>query len=86
MNAIGITSHAGRYGGTYAHSDIAFEFASWISPELGSFNRIVSFHYFRTHFIACLQSDQCKISKVPTAARDNHLHSLFSLIGVRKQG
>ena len=33
MNAVGITSHAGRYGGTYAHSDIAFEFASWISPE-----------------------------------------------------
>lgn len=33
MNAIGINSHAGRYGGTYAHSDIAFEFASWISPE-----------------------------------------------------
>lgn len=33
MNAIGITSHSGRYGGTYAHSDIAFEFASWISPE-----------------------------------------------------
>lgn len=33
MNAIGITSQAGRYGGTYAHSDIAFEFASWISPE-----------------------------------------------------
>ena len=33
MGAIGITSQAGRYGGTYAHSDIAFEFASWISPE-----------------------------------------------------
>ncbi|MDR2025360.1 MAG: KilA-N domain-containing protein [Hungatella sp.] len=33
MNAIGIQSSAGRYGGTYAHSDIAFEFASWISPE-----------------------------------------------------
>lgn len=33
MRAIGITSQAGRYGGTYAHSDIAFEFASWISPE-----------------------------------------------------
>ncbi len=31
-NAIGITSKAGRYGGTYAHKDIAFEFASWISP------------------------------------------------------
>ena len=32
MRAVGITSQAGRYGGTYAHSDIAFEFASWISP------------------------------------------------------
>ena len=33
VKAIGIQSKAGRYGGTYAHSDIAFEFASWISPE-----------------------------------------------------
>ena len=32
-NAIGIVSKSGRYGGTFAHSDIAFEFASWISPE-----------------------------------------------------
>lgn len=32
-NAIGIVSKAGRYGGTYAHSDIAMEFASWISAE-----------------------------------------------------
>ena len=31
--AIGLTSKAGRYGGTYAHKDIAFEFASWISVE-----------------------------------------------------
>ena len=31
-NAIGINSKAGRQGGTYAHKDIAFEFASWISP------------------------------------------------------
>ena len=33
MNAIGIVSKAGRYGGTYAHSDIAMSFATWISPE-----------------------------------------------------
>ena len=33
-NAIGIVSKAGRYGGTYAHSDIAMSFATWISPEL----------------------------------------------------
>lgn len=32
-NAIGIISKAGRYGGTFAHQDIAFEFASWVSVE-----------------------------------------------------
>ena len=32
-NAIGIIVKKGRYGGTYAHKDIAFEFAMWISPE-----------------------------------------------------
>ena len=32
-NATGIISKAGRYGGTYAHKDIAFEFASWVSVE-----------------------------------------------------
>jgi hypothetical protein len=32
-NAIGIRSSAGRYGGTFAHKDIAFEFATWLSPE-----------------------------------------------------
>ena len=31
--AIGIVSKSGRYGGTYAHYDIAMEFASWLSPE-----------------------------------------------------
>ena len=31
-NSIGIVAKAGRYGGTYAHKDIAFEFASWVSP------------------------------------------------------
>ena len=34
VGAIGIVSKAGRYGGTYAHSDIALEFASWVSAEL----------------------------------------------------
>ena len=32
-NAIGLISKSGRYGGTFAHKDIAFEFASWVSPE-----------------------------------------------------
>ena len=32
-NSIGIIAKAGRYGGTYAHKDIAFEFATWVSPQ-----------------------------------------------------
>jgi hypothetical protein len=32
-HATGLIAKAGRYGGTYAHKDIAFEFASWISPK-----------------------------------------------------
>jgi hypothetical protein len=35
--AIGIVAKTGRYGGTYAHKDIAFEFAMWISPEFKVF-------------------------------------------------
>ena len=31
--AVGLYAKAGRYGGTYAHKDIAFEFGSWLSPE-----------------------------------------------------
>jgi hypothetical protein len=36
-NALGIRSSAGRYGGTFAHKDIAFEFATWLSPEFKLF-------------------------------------------------
>ncbi|HOW51973.1 MAG TPA: KilA-N domain-containing protein [bacterium] len=35
--AIGLVSKAGRYGGTFAHKDIAFEFASWVSVEFKLF-------------------------------------------------
>lgn len=33
VNGIGVIARAGRYGGTFAHRDIAFEFGSWLSPE-----------------------------------------------------
>ena len=33
VNGIGIIAKPGRYGGTYAHKDIAFEFGAWLSPE-----------------------------------------------------
>src|SRR5699024_5673029 len=36
-NAIGIISKTGRYGGTFAHKDIAFEFATWLSAEFKFF-------------------------------------------------
>ena len=45
-NSIGVIAKAGRYGGTYAHKDIAFEFGTWISPE------------FKLYLIRCLQHDQ----------------------------
>lgn len=32
-NSCGIIAKVGRYGGTYAHETIAFEFASWVSPQ-----------------------------------------------------
>ena len=35
-HAVGIISKSGRYGGTYAHREIAFEFATWISSNLNS--------------------------------------------------
>jgi KilA-N domain len=49
-NAIGINSKSGRYGGTYAHQDIAFEFASWVSAEfklylIQEFKRLKSAEY-----------------------------------------
>ena len=43
-NAKGIISKSGRYGGTFAHRDIAFEFATWISAE------------FKFYFIEIFQS------------------------------
>lgn len=33
VGGVGVVAKAGRYGGTYAHRDIAFEFGSWLSPE-----------------------------------------------------
>lgn len=50
-NAIGIISKSGNNGGTYAHSDIAFEFASWLSPE------------FKLYLIQELESLQNDINK-----------------------
>ena len=71
MNAIGIVSKAGRYGGTYAHSDIAFEFASWVSAEfklyiIKDYKRL---NYGRTDFAEWTDcsSDRKFILQIPEA-------------------
>jgi hypothetical protein len=46
-NAVGIVSKTGRYGGTFAHRDIAFEFASWLSAEF-KFYLIKEFQRLKT--------------------------------------
>jgi len=53
-NAVGITAKAGRYGGTYAHRDIAFEFATWLSPEFKL--------YLITEFQRLKQEEQKQLS------------------------
>ncbi len=46
-NAIGLESRAGRYGGTYAHKDIAYEFGSWLSPAFKLY-MIIEFQRLKT--------------------------------------
>jgi len=53
-NAIGIFAKAGRYGGTYAHKDIAFEFGTWISPTfklylIHEYQRLIELEYNQYH-------------------------------------
>ena len=60
-NAIGIISKSGRYGGTYAHKDIAFKFASWISVEfelyiVKEFQRLKEEEHYRIHTDAIKQN------------------------------
>jgi hypothetical protein len=54
--AIGIISKSGRYGGTFAHKDIAFEFATWISPEFKLY-LITTFVSFRDYLFMFKKSN-----------------------------
>ena len=73
-NAIGIVSQAGRYGGTFAQTDIAFEFASWISVE------------FRLYLVMEFQRLKAKEQELLgwTAKRElskinYHIHTMFGM-------
>lgn len=66
-NAIGIISKSGRYGGTFAHKDIAFEFASWISIEfklyiIKEFQRLKEEEYNRQKLDWNLQRTLAKVN------------------------
>lgn len=54
-NAIGLKATAGRYGGTFAHPDIAFEFGMWISPQ---------FKIYLIKEFQRLKSDESEIQKI----------------------
>ena len=69
-DAIGIISKSGNNGGTYAHSDIAFEFASWLSPEFKL--------YLITEFQRLKKNEQKEIgwdAKRELAKLNYHIHT-----------
>ena len=66
-NAIGITSRTGRYGGTFAHKDIAFEFATWLSAEfkfylIKEFQRLKEEESSRNHLEWDIQRTLAKVN------------------------
>jgi len=78
-SAIGIFASAGRYGGTYAHRDIAFEFGSWLSPEfklylIKEFQRLKDDEAARTSREWSFQRTLAKINyRIHTDAIQEHL-------------
>jgi hypothetical protein len=84
-NAVGLVSKQGRYGGTYAHKDIAFEFASWISIEfklyiIKEFQRLKNDENERLNLEWSLQRTLSKINyKIHTdAIKENIVPTLIS--------
>ncbi|QTE21474.1 KilA-N domain-containing protein [Polaribacter cellanae] len=84
-NAIGLRAKAGRYGGTYAHADIAFEFGMWISAEfkiylIKEFKRLKEDENSRLNLEWNLQRTLSKINyKIHTdAIKENIIPNLIS--------
>jgi len=77
--AIGVYASAGRYGGTYAHRDIAFEFGSWLSPEfklylIKEFQRLKDDEAARTSREWSFQRTLAKVNyRIHTDAIQEHL-------------
>jgi hypothetical protein len=71
-NSIGITAKAGRYGGTYAHQDIAVQFASWLNPSFYLF-LVREFQRLKLDEAERLQSDWSLRRQI--AKTNWHIHS-----------
>jgi hypothetical protein len=70
-DAIGIVSKSGRYGGgTFAHSDLAFKFAAWISPEFEL--------YLIREFKRLIQLNQVAITQLTSLLGNAHIKQLAS--------
>lgn len=82
--AIGLRATAGRYGGTFAHADIAFEFAMWISPEfkvylVQEFRRLKSEEASRESHEWSFQRTLAKVNyRIHTDAIQAHLPSALT--------
>jgi hypothetical protein len=79
-NAIGLKATAGRYGGTYAHHDIAFEFGMWISPQfkiylIKEFQRLKNEENDRLKLEWNLQRTLAKVNYHTDAIKENLIPS-----------
>lgn len=87
--AIGLVAKAGRYGGTHAHKDIAFEFGSWLSPEfklylIKEFQRLKEQEAQRNSIEWQVKRELSKINyRIHTDAIQDHL---IQAVPQKKQG
>lgn len=92
-NAVGVIAKAGRYGGTYAHKDIAFEFGTWISPvfklylirefqrlkdeELKSINQQWDYRRFLSKVNYRIHTDSIKDNLIPLSTLTKEQESII---------
>ena len=91
-NSKGIIAKAGRYGGTYAHKDIAFEFAAWVSPQfklylIKEFDRLKQDEYKRlgwdikrnlTKINYAIHTDAVKEKLIPTKLTPKQINKIYA--------
>lgn len=75
--AIGLVSKSGRYGGTFAHSEIAFDFCSWFNPQF----KVYLYHEFQRLKIEEAKSTQFYLDKIFNNSLENAQLSKFLVEG-----